>query len=540
MRQDKSLRAKQQHLQAQGCAVQMKPHFALAPISFCNQKIGVSAHLDQRIGPTAAAAEGDDNQILNSETKAPFSYSDSCAEKGPTIAFNEAAHKLLPAKCWRGRQPNYRRPNFSHTISIHPGKRFRGNAFEEAGMARDGTIGLKGLLAMTAEGAASPHRWVRVWPFSRLSIAARITAIALTLVLPLNLVVGAVIWHLSDAAGEAQRTSLLYAARSIVAASDAKLGEYTALAEALARSPSILEDNLEAFEAEARRAFASSPDALVVVADPNGQQLLNTMRRPGQPLPIRDPIGLATQQRGFETHSTVISDVHVGAVSQQWVINIEVPIFKNGEPFRTLAAAVKAQSFFRLLNDQLIPKDWRAGITDRQGRFIARARHNKDDERYIGQPAADGSRNLKDQEGVFELTSLDGDPVVSAHASSAMSGWVAGVAIKKKTMQAATWRAIRWALILGGGFSVLSLALAGIIARSITRPIDRLRSQAAALLAGPLRGLAAIGPPEVKELWLALQQSAAERDQSEEKLRFALDAAELGIWRLRGRQAAGE
>jgi dienelactone hydrolase len=36
--------------------------------------------------------EGDDNQILNTETKAPFSYSDSCVEKGPTIAFNEAAY----------------------------------------------------------------------------------------------------------------------------------------------------------------------------------------------------------------------------------------------------------------------------------------------------------------------------------------------------------------------------------------------------------------------------------------------------------------
>ncbi|MGA7324357.1 MAG: dienelactone hydrolase family protein [Rhodomicrobium sp.] len=36
--------------------------------------------------------EGDDSQILNSETRAPFSYSDSCVEKGPTIAFNEAAY----------------------------------------------------------------------------------------------------------------------------------------------------------------------------------------------------------------------------------------------------------------------------------------------------------------------------------------------------------------------------------------------------------------------------------------------------------------
>jgi len=36
--------------------------------------------------------EGNDSQILNSETKAPFSYADACVEKGPTIAFNEAAY----------------------------------------------------------------------------------------------------------------------------------------------------------------------------------------------------------------------------------------------------------------------------------------------------------------------------------------------------------------------------------------------------------------------------------------------------------------
>ena len=36
--------------------------------------------------------EGSDGTILNNETKAPFSYSDPCVEKGPTLAFNEAAY----------------------------------------------------------------------------------------------------------------------------------------------------------------------------------------------------------------------------------------------------------------------------------------------------------------------------------------------------------------------------------------------------------------------------------------------------------------
>jgi dienelactone hydrolase len=37
-------------------------------------------------------AEADNGVILNEETKQPFSYGDACVEKGPTVAFNEAAN----------------------------------------------------------------------------------------------------------------------------------------------------------------------------------------------------------------------------------------------------------------------------------------------------------------------------------------------------------------------------------------------------------------------------------------------------------------
>jgi len=36
-------------------------------------------------------AEGDDNQIINRETQKPFTFGDECVEKGPTLAYNEAA-----------------------------------------------------------------------------------------------------------------------------------------------------------------------------------------------------------------------------------------------------------------------------------------------------------------------------------------------------------------------------------------------------------------------------------------------------------------
>ena len=77
----------------------------------------------------------------------------------------------------------------------------------------------------------------------------------LALALPLNLIILGAIWGLVSQANDAQRTSLLYAARSIAAGVDAELGKFIALAESLARSPALLDDNLDAFEAEARREF---------------------------------------------------------------------------------------------------------------------------------------------------------------------------------------------------------------------------------------------------------------------------------------------
>ena len=123
--------------------------------------------------------------------------------------------------------------------------------------------------------------------FNRLSIPRRLALMVFVLVLPLNLVIVGVIWDLVNRAKEAQRTGLLYTARSIAAGVDAEIGKYMALAESLARSPELLDGNLDAFAAEARREFPAGRDTWVLVADVNGQQLMNTLVSPGQPLPKR-------------------------------------------------------------------------------------------------------------------------------------------------------------------------------------------------------------------------------------------------------------
>ena len=207
---------------------------------------------------------------------------------------------------------------------------------------------------------------------NRLSIPSRLILLVLALAVPLNLVIGGVIWGLVKRANEVQRTSLLYAARSIAAGVDAELGKYVALGEALSRSPALLDDNLDAFEAEARRAFPTGADTGALVADADGQQLLNPFAQPGQALPRRNPLAIAAQHRAFSTRSMVITDLMIGPLTQDWIANIEVPIFKDDQPFRGLAIVMRQREFLRLLSVQDIPRNWLAGIIDGEGRFIAR------------------------------------------------------------------------------------------------------------------------------------------------------------------------
>jgi PAS domain S-box-containing protein len=348
--------------------------------------------------------------------------------------------------------------------------------------------------------------------FTNWTIAARLIAIVIALALPLNLVVIAVIWNLDSAADEAQRASLLYSARSVAAAVDAELGKYITLAQALSRSPALLNDDLDAFDAEAHRAFAPIEDASFLVADLEGQQLLNGAARPGEPLPRRQPVGMRAQNLALESRAVVVSDVLIGTVVKDWIADVNVPIFKDDQPFRTLAVTMRVRGFLKLLNVHEMPKNWKVGIIDGQGRFIARV---PDHAAFVGQLASQGWRDVKDQDGIFEFFhSSEGDVVANASAHPALSGWTVGVAVRKTELQAAALNAVRWAIMLGIFISLLSLGFAVAIARRITRPLEEMRDKAAMALTGHEISFVP-DLPELGALWSALKQVVADRNRSD-------------------------
>jgi len=256
----------------------------------------------------------------------------------------------------------------------------------------------------------------------------------LALALPLNLIIVGAILGLVERADDARRTSLLYATRSIAAGVDAELGKFIALAESLARSPALIDHKLDAFEAEARREFPEGAGAWVLVADMNGQELINTLVQPGEPLPRRNPAAIEVQRHALATNAVVVSDAVLGVLVEDWVVNIEVPIYKNGQPFRGLILALRHQHFLHLLNARDIPTSWLAAIIDGQGRFIARVPKGATE---LGQLASEGWRATKDRTGIFEYPSIEGDMLIAAHVHPRIGNWTVGVAVKKAELRAA-------------------------------------------------------------------------------------------------------
>ena len=205
----------------------------------------------------------------------------------------------------------------------------------------------------------------------QLGIFGRLSLIVAALAIPFTALCVWMILQLAQFARDDQRASLIYAARSISAAVDAQLGIIDTLGQVLSNSPALLNDDLPAFEQEVRRTIAPGSDSWAMVADLQGQQLLNTALPAGQPLPVRSARGLVAQRKAFATHHSIVSEVLKGTATNVWIATIDVPIFKDGKPFRELVVSMDVKFFAGLLNAQNLPNGWRAAIVDSSDRFVA-------------------------------------------------------------------------------------------------------------------------------------------------------------------------
>ena len=230
---------------------------------------------------------------------------------------------------------------------------------------------------------------------------------ALALTLPL---VSLAIFALNQMASleeEEIERRVLQVAQALAADIDRELDRATIALETLATSVALARGDFAAFHEQASRALMRDKAGILLV-DRTFQQLLNTRAAYGSALPQTSD--RETAQRVFDTKQRQVSDLFMGVVSRQPVINVEVPVFEGEDVRYVLIMTLDATRFEQVLQSQRLEPQWITGITDNKGIILARSERHAD---FVGTPLPkellEQSRTAK---GVFRATSVAGQEVL--------------------------------------------------------------------------------------------------------------------------------
>ncbi len=345
------------------------------------------------------------------------------------------------------------------------------------------------------------------------SVRGRLVLLTVSLLVPALLSMGFLLASADrDARGQLYQ-QLVTTARALNGAVDRQAAVGVSVAETLATDQALINGDWAAFHARARRAMARRA-GWIVIADADGQQVVNTLRPYGEPLPrIKRTREEAT---AYSAGRSKVSDLLSGPVAGKPVITVGAPIMVKGK-FYVLSYVVDASSFTSVFRQQRVPDRWVATLLDNHRHVIARSRQN---ERFTGRIASkDMEENLKHStEGVSKSVSLEGVPTMVAYTRSPQTGWTLVVAVPREDLTSTVNRAVT----VGTGvfllLLVLGIALSLIYSRRINDEMSRLVTDANAIGRGEtLPPAAPDGLEEIAAVHAALREASRELKTREDR-----------------------
>jgi C4-dicarboxylate-specific signal transduction histidine kinase len=357
----------------------------------------------------------------------------------------------------------------------------------------------------------------------QLTIRFQLACLVIACVLPVWLAAGFLVRHIYLSNRSHVTSHMLEAARALSMTVDRELASIQAALQVLATSPAFASGDLAAVHRQALQVLRSYPEADIIVADITGQQLVNSYRPYGDPLPKRNTP--ETVRRIFASGNPIVSDLFFGAVTRQPLIAIDVPVFSNGRVIYDLSMTLHSKRVAAILSQGRLPANWFGTILDSKGVLVARTHESQ---RFVGRPLGPFLSKAMSgtPEGATELVNLEGIPAFESFSRSTVSGWAVVIGVPTAVVMAEMYEWLWWAL---GGVALLSLigiVLAMMIGRRIARSIQLLVTPARTL--GNGEPVIAVGPHSVREtedVAAALVQAsellqgrAEERDRAQQAL----------------------
>ncbi|KRD95821.1 hypothetical protein ASE63_12425 [Bosea sp. Root381] len=305
-----------------------------------------------------------------------------------------------------------------------------------------------------------------------------ILALFAIIVIPGVLFSALLLARFADAERGRYRQEAMQVASTAASAVDQQLRGWQATLQTLGTSEALQDGNLEAFsrQAAAVKAFIGVD---VGLRELSGQQLVNTRRPWGTPLPLTP---LPGDDEVIAGRRPVVSNVFQGALAQQPLIAVIVPIMVKGSPRYLLHVSAETKLVADVVRANAI-RAWLIGVGDRAGVYVTRSEEH---ERFSGHPGVSAFlAQAKGGQGVFVGTSANGDEVLVGYARSELSGWLVAANIRQAVIERPLWTAVQW-LLAGGIISLLLSSLAALFLwRMVATPLSALTKASAFLGRSP-------------------------------------------------------
>lgn len=319
---------------------------------------------------------------------------------------------------------------------------------------------------------------------------------------------------------------MIATARALMQTVDTDLNGVQSTLQVLAASRTLVAGDLKGFYAEAQALLPSQIGSNIVVHDPSGQQVVNTIKPYGAPLPLETDLRMIN--RVLQTGKPVLSDLFKGPVTGKMVIGTSVPVFVDGKITYLVGMGLFSDRLGDVLRRQKIPAGWIVSIIDGTGTIGART---EAPEQFIGTKVAhDFTRRIGvAEEGTYEIHDESGGHFFGGFSKSPRTGWVTAFAVPTSVVTTS----LQQALMVNVGLAVLLLALgvllANIIGGRVARSLKALATPALALGSGQKVEIPPAGILEVDELGQSLAKAAElidaraqERDRAERNERRML------------------
>jgi signal transduction histidine kinase/ActR/RegA family two-component response regulator len=307
-------------------------------------------------------------------------------------------------------------------------------------------------------------------------LRSHLVGLVLAVLLPMIAFSAIAIVMLGRSQRAAAERSALELSRALMSAVDESLRSTITTLEALATVRSLEEEDLRAFDREARRVLTTQADWMdVILLAPDGRQLVATGRPWGAPLPFAaEPTSV---EMAVATRRPVVGSIARGSLTGAYAIPVRVPIIHGGRVVYVLTAVVKPEAIVSVLARQRMPDDWVGTVFDRRKNVVARTRNL---EQFLGRPVSSDFAALLDTPAKhWQVTrTLEGTAVYTAWARSPDTHWGVGLGISEAAVEAPLRRSLIALGAAGIGVIVLAVALAGLMGRRITEPIAALATAA--------------------------------------------------------------